>query len=491
MEFQVFKDGKIVDDFALHGAYLFGTDGIAIRRAQISFNKGVITCVKPNLETAGLALLWPVDGFGRVLLPTTCLPERAQPYNLNVELARAKLMQIVNKREDWAFFDNIDGLEESITEARELFIEAIQHISDSSRASRLADESLKKATVSSEKLAIRQAESLFVERGRSHNFGRGCLGCRVNPGQVSEAKYFENLLDLFGFVTIPVNWGQIETHRGNYNYSSVDACINILARKRLAMCAGPLLRFTKEHVPGWLLQSGVGFEKVREAAYRFVSRTVARYAGSIHAWRVISGMNLFNDFGFSFEQILEMTRTANMAVRQRSDRVLKIVEISDPWGEYYATAPGTIPPLVYVDMVVQSGISFDAFGLELRVGRDEAGMHVRDMMQISSVLDYFGAVGKSLYITELEVPSEGGGGSQEMEAAGEWHRPWDQLRQARWIEQFYKIALSKPFVEAVTYAHLTDVGDSAAARSGLLTAEFGVKKSFQVLKKLQEFIFNR
>ena len=110
MRFQVFKNGKLVDKFTPCGAYLFGSDGIPIRQAQITFKDGIITCNKPNLETGGLALLWPIDGFGKVLLPTTCLPERTGLYNLNVEIARAKLMQIINKREDWSFFDNVDGL---------------------------------------------------------------------------------------------------------------------------------------------------------------------------------------------------------------------------------------------------------------------------------------------------------------------------------------------------------------------------------------------
>ncbi|HUT29471.1 MAG TPA: endo-1,4-beta-xylanase [Sedimentisphaerales bacterium] len=491
MEFEVFKNSKIVDDFALRGAYMFGTDGIATRRSQIVFKDGIIKCTKPNLETAGLALLWPVDGFGSVLLPTTCLPERAQRYSLNVELARAKLMQIVTKQEDWAFFDNVGDLEGSVREARDLFIRAIQNISDAPLASRLADESLEKATVFSERLAIKQAESSLSERGRSRGFSRGCLGCQVNPVELTNAKYGEHLLDLFGFVTVPVKWSQIESHRGNYDYSVVDACVSTLARKRLAVCAGPLLCFSQEHLPDWLVRSGAGFEKIREMAYKFVLRTVARYSGSIHAWRVISGLNVFNHFGFSFEQILEMTRMASMAVKQRSDRSLKIVEISNPWGEYYAVATNTIPPLVYIDMVVQSGISFDAFGLQIRMGKDEPGMHVRDMMQVSAVLDYFGGVGKPLYITELEVPGENGSGSQVSQEAGLRHRKWDQLWQAQWLEQFYKIALSKPFVEAVTYCHLTDAKDSVLPNSGLLTEQGEPKKSFLTLQELQGHIFGR
>ncbi len=63
MKFQVFKNGKVVDKFALCGAYLFGGDGIGIRRAQITFKNGFIECKRPNLETAGLALLWPINGL--------------------------------------------------------------------------------------------------------------------------------------------------------------------------------------------------------------------------------------------------------------------------------------------------------------------------------------------------------------------------------------------------------------------------------------------
>jgi GH35 family endo-1,4-beta-xylanase len=491
VEFQVFKNGKVVDEFALCGAYLFGTDGVAIRRAQIAFENGVVTCKKPNLETAGLALLWPVGGFGKVLLPTTCLPERERVYNLNVEMARGKLMQIINKREDWAFFDGLEGLEDISNEARNLFIRSLQNISNPPAASKLADESLKKATILSEKLAIKQAESFFRTRGKSRGFSRGCLGCRVNPGQVTNAKYIERLVELFGFVTVPVNWGQVESHRGSYDFSRIDACINVLGKKKLAICVGPLLCFSKEYLPKWLVQGEAGFEKVREAAYRFVSRMVARYAGVVHAWRVISGLNAVNHFGFSFEQILEMTRAASLAVRAVSNRAVRIVEVSNPWGEYYATMPNTIPPLVYIDMVVQSGINFDAFGLQMRFGRNQAGMHVRDMMQVSAVLDYFGTVAKPLYITDVEVPSQNGSGEYGPEVAGIWHEKWDQARQAQWLEQFYIVALSKPFVDTVTYSNLTDVKDSTIAHSGLLTSRLEPKESFRTLKKLQGLIFSR
>ena len=491
MKFQIFKNGKLVDKFTLCGAYLFGGDSIGIRRAQITFKNGFIECEKSNLETAGLALLWPIEGFGKVLLPTTCLPEREQPYNLNVEITRAKLMQIVNKREDWLFLNNTEVLADLLKESQDLFIQAIQNISMPSKASKLADESLKKAIVSSEKLAVNQAVSLFNARTTSHGLGRGCFGCRIDPMKIDNPAYVEKLMELFGSVTIPINWAKIEPRKGEYDFSKIDACIDVLTKKKLTLSAGPLLFFSKGNLPKWLLRSGAGFEKIRETAYRFISEVVARYSGTIRAWYAISGLNAFNHFGFGFEQILEMTRAANMAVKQASDRAFKIIEVYNPWGEYYMSTPNSIPPLVYMDMVVQSGIHFDAFGLQVHFGKNQVGMHVRDMMQISAILDNFAPIAKPLYITSVEVPSQDGDGSYNGKVAGIWHGQWNESRQGQWIEQFYKIALSKQFINSVTYANLVDAVDGTIHYGGLLTDDLQPKESFHILKKLHESIFSR
>jgi len=490
VRFQVFHDGKCVDRFTLNGAYLFGTDGIAIRRSEVRFENGFIECKKPNMETAALALLWPVEGFGEVLLPTTCLPQREKPYNLNVEVARAKLMQIINKREEWSFFDKIHGLSHIADEAQSLFIRAIQNISSPETAAKLADESLKRAIVFSEKIAAKQAESLFTERSATHGFGRGCLGCKVNPRQVNQPQYVGKLRELFNFVTVPISWAQVEKQKGQYDFSVIDNCIDILTQKKVAIGAGPVLCFAKEQMPKWLADSGEDFERIRDAAYDFVLKTVTRYCDQVRLWRVLSSLNALNCFSFTFEQSLEMTRAATMAVKAASEKALKIVEIGNPWGEYYGKTSGTIPPLVYMDMILHSGMNFDAFGVQMRFGKNADGMHVRDMLHISAVLDYFSAVAKPLHITEVEVPSkncEPNGGN----SAGIWHQQWDQAQQAEWIGQFYKIALSKSFVNTVTYSSLTDAADNVIASGGLLTEQLKEKKSFQTVKKLKEVIFSR
>ena len=158
MEFQLFKNGKPLKTLSLAGAYLFGADMIPLRNVdKITFKNGVLECQKRSQDSAGISLLWPIEGNGQLLLNTTRLPERAEPYNLNLELARARLIQITLKREDLALFDQIDELDVMAQEVQDLFIEALQHISTPAKASVFADEALKKGVEFSEKLAAKHA----------------------------------------------------------------------------------------------------------------------------------------------------------------------------------------------------------------------------------------------------------------------------------------------------------------------------------------------
>jgi len=98
--------------------------------------------------------------------------------------------------------------------------------------------------------------------------------------------------------------------------------------------------------------------------------------------------------------------------------------------------------------------------------------------------------GKPLGITNLEIPSQNNA-ADDSSNAGIWHDEWDQGLQKKWLEQFYKIALSKPFVETVIYSHLADTKNSIIPKSGLLTGKLEEKESFLALKKMHDVIFSK
>ncbi len=493
MKFEVYKDGKPLEKFELCGEYLFGADGIPYHgSAKITFEKGVIECTKRSPEAAGLALLWPVEGFGRLLLTTTRLPETQRNYNLHVELARTKLMEITIKREDWSSYEEEGELASILQKAKSLFVDALQHIADPPKAAQYADESLRQSLIFAEMFAGKYAAVMFEMRRRSQSLGRHVLGCQLDPAMIGKSEYLERLLGLFGFVTIPLNWATLEPKKGEYDFAAIDKAVEAVGARKLAICAGPLLRFEPEYLPKWLTGSNMGFEKVRDTAYEFISRVVARYARYIHSWKVISGINALNHFGFRFEQILEMTRAATLAVRGASSRSLKVIDIVWPWCEYYATSPDTtVPPMIYADMIVQSGISFDAFGLELIFGRDRPGMHVRDLMRISARLDDFAAMNRPLHITAAGVPGICGNGDFDCKTAGFWRGEWNEKVQAHWIDQFYRIALSKPAINTVTWVGLADSPSLPVPAGGLLNEAMQPKEAYKVLGRLQRQILGK
>ncbi len=473
MKFQVFKDGSTAKEMDLGGTYLFGSDGIPLRRGQVTFENGILNCDKGNIETAGMAILWPVRGYGKIMLPTTCLPERDRPYILNVELARGKLMQIVNNCEEWSLFGN-NSLGLVYKDARQLFTRALQNISDPPKAAKLADDALRKAIKFSDHFTLKQADLMLKHRVNNRSISRAALGCIVDPKQVGKEEYIKTMQEIAGCAYVPVNWAEIEKSRGQYDFAKLDNCIKALIHKRFMLTVGPLLQFDKQHIPQWLIGQKASFEKIRECAYRFVYEMVERYSSVIKNWVVAGGFNCKNYFGFNFEQILEMTRAACMSAKDGDARARKIIEIHDPWGQYYATTQGTIPPLVYMDMVIQSGVNFDVFALQMDLSSTK-----RDMMQVSSLLDYMAPVAKTFYITSLNVPRG---------YANEHSQEQINSQQGQWLECLYRISLSKPLVDTVIYSLLADEPENAAGHSGLITEKLEPKDAFLRLRKLRKII---
>ena len=488
MKFKVYKNGKADTSFKLAGAYMFGTDDVAIRRVEITCKDGVINCAKPSNETAGLSLLWTIEGYGSVQLSTTCLPEREKPYILNLELARAKLMQIVTKQQEWSLFADTNELEKSINQAKQLFIDAIDNISEPSKSAQLADKSLYKSTILSEKLTQRHSDKLFITKSKNHLFSRGCLGCKIEPKMLQNSAYGKAVLELFGFVTIPVNWAKIEKQRDEYDFTELDACIKTFSNKKVGIGAGPLLKFNTAYLPDWLIEEKPNFQKVLEYAYEFINQVVTRYSRFVRLWKVLGGLNCYNCFGFNFEQTLEMSRASVMAVRNSTERAIKLIELANPWGEYYAAKSATVPPIVYVDMLIQSGIGFDAFGLDLRFGKSPGCVKLRDMMNISSILDCFSGIAKPVHITEFSLESQSQKG-KDSEQFGWWQEDWNPQTQAKWIQQFYKIALAKPFVDTVTYSSVADSRKNG--ESGLLDKNMKPKQAYESIKNTNKLIFKR
>ena len=86
LQFQVYIEGKPARAINLEGAHLIGAEGLPLR-SEISMQDSTIVCQKRTAGTASLNLMWAVKSAGTLMLETARLPERDEPYVLNVELA--------------------------------------------------------------------------------------------------------------------------------------------------------------------------------------------------------------------------------------------------------------------------------------------------------------------------------------------------------------------------------------------------------------------
>ncbi len=97
---------------------------------------------------------------------------------------------------------------------------------------------------------------------------------------------------------------------------------------------------------------------------------------------------------------------------------------------------------------------------------------MRDLFQISCMLDKFSTLGRPLFLTSLCVPGRSTPRSARSirrqssirSLAGKWKRPWDPELQAEWLSAAYRVALSKPYIESIAWGNLADISSHAPRR---------------------------
>lgn len=501
-------------DWPLRHAHVFGADDVPMQ-ADIRFADGLIRCEKRSGESAGLSIQFPVDpaatglgasgplGSGLVTLQTCLLPERERPYLLSLELARHRLMLILNKLEDWALFDlpPTDPGMVLFERARQAFTDAVVAQGEPARqgavgytpeSDRLARVALALAMEAGEQLTLTQSRVQYSKRmsgelaqaaarvsgpgnqlsaheiaeSRSTLLGTvGVIlpsppqvGCVVNPELFSGALQKGAQLSS-DFLTMPMRWVDMEPTEGKYLFAKTDRWIEWAVRTaRLPLVGGPLIDLRKGNVPDWLYIWEHDYETLRELVYEHVKTLVTRYRRTVGTWTVVSGLHVSSNFTLSLEQVMDLTRLAVLVVRKLQPSAKVQVQIDQPWGEYYANVSGrAVPPIVYADMVNQAGINPDLFALRVEMGQPELGRSTRDLMAFSALLDKFAGLERPMSVV-VSAPcappdpdSLGVNGEYE---PGYLNRPWSQEALVAWMTNVCAVATSKPFVHSVSWHEL-------------------------------------
>lgn len=528
LSFIVFNGDAPANESTLRHAHLVGPDNMPVA-GEITFEAGRITATKASPDATAIAMqvrLAPIPPAtpdasrmdptspGVLTLQTCLLPDREQPYFLSLELTRHRIMLFYNKLEEWQLTDLAADhpAMRQFELARTHFMTALATLggghADPTRptpataaAETAASTALSLAVDASERLALEHARRTLLPRITGATYARAVeaahahgrpparpganvpsadgvgvalptaplIGCAISPGSFTEAAQ-RVAAETFDFVSMPVRWIEMEPTESKYAFAPTDRWIEWAVRKaKLPVVAGPLIDFRLLRVPDWLYIWEQDYETLRDYVCEHVKNLVTRYRRTITRWTVLSGVHVNSNFHFSFDQMMDLTRVTITLVRKLHPTAKILIEIDQPWGEYYTDNRRSLPPLLYADTIAaQAGVMVDGFGIRVQMGQAEPGQSTRDLMAFSAMLDRYAATDKPISITALGAPSAAPAEIAELasRSPGQWRRPWSEQTQADWTTAVLAIACSKPFVQSVCWQDLYDVPDPVEMPKG-------------------------
>lgn len=450
LRFAVYDDDGPAKTWPLIDAHLLGPEDQAVP-GKIRFQDRHIVCRKISSLPAGLCLQHDAGKMGRLMLQTALLPDREEPYLLNVELARHRIMAFIAKSEEWQMLDlpADHSAMQKWEEARKIFTRALT-TTDPRKADARARKALRYAIDATERLALAHAEILLYRRFGNRAASSATLGVRVRPGTDSQPNR-QVVQSKFDLIVVPLVWRDLEVEEGQYDWEPVDRWMEWAARQGKPVVAGPLLDFSKASLPKWMYVWQHDYDTCRDLAYDHVERVVHRYRSLVSMWNLGAGLNVNDNFSFTMEQMFDLIRMASLLVRQARKKSRTMIELKQPFGEHCATRKNSVPPVTFLQRMLHEGIRLDAIGVQLLFGKDELGRTTRDLWQISSMLDRFFLLEVPVLVSAMGVPCE-----PIDDSGGDWRGPWSPRSQARWVSRMFSVAMSKPYVESIFWAELSD-----------------------------------
>lgn len=450
-------------------------------------------------ESGYLVAPWQIDGVGLVAGSTATLMERPRPYSLLLELARGKVNQMRCKAADWRMggLQISAELNQSLRDTTLAFGRAATHTSGgrpSAEETRLAQDALVQGYRSAEQLVGSYVEQVFAIRHQRSPQLETALGCRVTPANgavpASLADDSVPFAAAFNAVSIPFTWSDVEAEEGSYNWKPYDDLLDWALARQLQVTAGPLVDFSSLLLPAWLWLWERDVPSMASFMCKYVEAAVRRYRQKIRRWQLSAGSNCARVLGLDEEELLGLTYRLADTARQVDPSLELVIGIAQPWGEYMAAHEWTHSPFIFADTLIRSGINnLAALDLELAMGVSQRGSYCRDVLEASSLMDLYALLGVPLRLTLAYPAAATADSSADPELAvnaGRWRDGFTPQTQADWAATFGALAVCKPFVQAVQWAHLSDAQPHQFPHAGLLDATNKPRPAFDRLRQLRE-----
>ena len=454
---------------------------------DLSRHDGILTLARQTEESGHLVAPWPIDGAGQLMGTSATLMTRQQPYQLIVELARGKVNQVRCQAADWQAGGLAlpADLAQRIRQATLTFGRAVCSANPSETIA-LCNQALTEAYQAAEGLVSVYVAQVF--RIRHQRQDRLALCCRLGSSVLDE-KLGPAYVSAFNRAVLPLSWHQVESEETVYNWHESDQLLAWAEENGLDVSAGPLVDFSSSQLPAWLWLWEQEIPMIATFMVRFVEAAVRRYRSRIRRWQLTAASNWAHVLGLSEDNLMELTYRLVEAARSIDPALEVVVGVSQPWGEYMAVAEHTYSPFIFADNLIRTGLKLSGLNLELAMGVKGRGSYCRDMLETSGLLDLYALLGVPLQVT-LSYPASAkidADCDPEMSAdAGWWRSGYSPDSQAEWASAFAELALCKPFVHSVKWAHFCDREPHQFPNGGLVDHAGEPRPVLEALRQLRE-----
>jgi hypothetical protein len=440
---------------------------------ELQISDDSITLTREQNESGYLVLPWPVDSVGTIVVSTTTLRERSEPYRLLVELARGKLNQVRMQTAEWQSY----GLRTTPAFDQAL-IDATREFGHAALAPNQSDADISAARVleQTHKLADRLARDYIEQMLATRHDEEGQLDtwltARHQRALTGEAA--KEYASTFNAANVYFRWCDVEPHEAQYDWTQADAAVSAALDAGLPVTIGPIIDLAPGMLPPWAMGWQSDLPALAAFMCDYLETAVSRYKNEVRRWIVCAGFNNSDALGLVDDDRLRLAFRLFEAAAQVDSSLELVLSVAQPWGDYLGSADQTISPMTFPDDLVRNGVRLAALELELYVGTRPRGSLPRDLLDTARLLDIFGMLGPPLEIT-LSIPASSEPDANATQHGQEvWKHGWSAgptvEAQAEWGASFAALALCWPKVRTVTWGHWSDAEPHLVPNGGLLDA---------------------
>jgi hypothetical protein len=488
----IVHDRQRIPPDGLEHVYMCGPDDLPwFSRAYFSGDQLVI---ERNEDDSGRIFVpWRVGSSGPILISTSTLMEREEPYILEVELARGMANTLRNQIAQWEMMGLVvpDSLRAKVLEATRLFSRAATSQSDLAAAAAAGQSSLDTTIDAMHELATEYvSQALAMRRAQQRQF-TSWFGVHLG-GHRPKANVARHVVNTFNMVSLPLTWRTVEAVEGRRDWTDADAQVDWAHSAGLRVCAGPLLELDDRGVPDWTYLWEGDFDSLLKFMVDHVRAVVERYRGKVHLWQVAARLTHGHALGLSEEARLQLAAKAIVTVRQLDPATPRVVTFDQPWAEYLANEQLDLAPMHFADALVRADLGLSGIGLELNVGYHPGGSVHRGPLAISRLVDTWSLLELPLLVA-LTHPSSAGEDPQtngKIRVLNSEQNEVTPESQRDWIREHVPLLLSKNAVQVVLWNQLSDAAPHHYPHSGVFNVEDKPKPALEALKKIRQQYLN-